>query len=438
VSTLILQGDAASSFDAYLGDGIYANVNFGTDVLLQAGTATVGKSTLHFRSLLRFDLASLPPGSSIVDATLALAHANSNLSTSATFYASRLTQPAWTELGATWNKYNGASNWSAAGGDFTTVDQDSCTISSSTQDLTFPTLANLVVDAIQNRGGVLHLLVRGPEESSGTKLFGGNSSDSASASSRPKLTVNYVGPPTLAIVDNGDGSGATATIGGSEPGSHNVVYTQRFSGDLESASWQVAGTRSGDGQIELALSTGHYFALATSTQGGITVASSVAYFVVTDGVEALHSRCLAAAQARIRLLALAGVENDRVVVRKVPLGRNLGGGGLELPAIVLSPRRTDMPPTSGTNGADDVHYDVLVAIFDRDNQEPTFQLQLDRHLLWREQIARAFRNQRLAGVPEVINAAVEPAEGLLDDAWKHELAVSALLVRFTSRETRGF
>ena len=137
-----------------------------------------------------------------------------------------------------------------------------------------------------------------------------------------------------------------------------------------------------------------------------TFVSSVVYFVVTDGLDSLHNRCLAAAQARVRMLALAGLTNDNVLVRKVPIDRNLAGGdGSGLPAVVLSPRRAAMPNTTGTNGLDDVQYDVLIVIFDRDNQEPTFELNLDRHLLWREQIARAFRNQRLIGVPQIINAA---------------------------------
>jgi hypothetical protein len=172
--------------------------------------------------------------------------------------------------------------------------------------------------------------------------------------------------------------------------------------------------------------------------GAANVTSSVTYFVVTDGLEALHARCLAAVQARIVALALSGVPSDQVVIRKLPAGRRLvGSDGIGLPAIVISPRRAAMPPTSGTNGTDDVDYDVLVSILDRDNQEPSLEANMDRHLLWREQIARAFRNQRLIGVETVINAAVEPAEGLLEEAWKHELMASALLLRFTSRETRG-
>ncbi len=146
-------------------------------------------------------------------------------------------------------------------------------------------------------------------------------------------------------------------------------------------------------------------------------------------------RCLAAVQARIRSLSLAGLSSGNVVVSKVALERNLTGDAL--PAILLSPHRAAMPATAGTNASDDVSYDVLVTICDRDDQDPTEELNLDRHLLWREQVARTFRNQRLSGVPEVINAAVEPAEGLFEQAWQHELLASALLIRFTTRELRG-
>ena len=243
----------------------------------------------------------------------------------------------------------------------------------------------------------------------------------------------------LAVVDAADSSGAVATIGGSAPGTSNVVYVQPFSGDEGVGHWQLAGTRTGDGEVPLALAPGHFFAVAVSSAAGAAAVSSVVYFVVTDGAESLHARCLAAVQTRIRLLALPGLDGANVVVRKLPVGRCLGPeGDVDLPAIVLSPRRAMTPPDAGTNALDDVHYDVIVTIFDRDNQEPTLAENLDRHLLWREQISRSFRNQRLTGVPEVINAAVEPAEALVEEAWKHELMVSALLLRFTSRETRGF
>ncbi len=281
----------------------------------------------------------------------------------------------------------------------------------------------------------------GPEIGTIDNYFGCTSSDHPTAATRPKLVIDYtpLTAPTPQLVDHGDNTGATATLSGSVPAATNVVWVQPFSGDVGIGTWQNAGTTVGDGQIELELPAGHYFAYVESSLPAASAVSSVVYFAVTDGQESLHVRCLAAAQARIRSLALSGLASENVVVRKVPVDRKLGAAdGVGLPAVVLTPRRTAMPPTDGTNGFDDVRYDVLVTIFDRDNQEPTLQQNMDRHLLWREQIARAFRNQRLGGVAEVINAEVEPAEGLLDDAWKHELMVSAVLLRFISRETRGF
>jgi hypothetical protein len=243
--------------------------------------------------------------------------------------------------------------------------------------------------------------------------------------------------PQLAVADHADNTGATATISGAALGSTNHVFVQDFAGDLGTGTWHDAGSVDNNGFVLLSLATGHYFAYVVSSLGGDAAVSTVVYFAVTDGLESVHARCLAAVQARIRSMALAGVDTTRVVIEKVALSRNLSGN-IGLPAIVISPHRAAMPPDSGTNSFDDVHYDVLVAMFDRDNQEASLQANLDRHLLWRQQIARAFRNQRLSAVPEVINAEVEPAEGLLDEAWKHELMVSALLLRFTGRETRGF
>lgn len=66
---------------------------------------------------------------------------------------------------------------------------------------------------------------------------------------------------TLTIVDQADGTGATATIAGSG-GLAMTVYTQTFSGDLGAGVWTVSGTRTGDGDVDLSLAAGHYFAYA--------------------------------------------------------------------------------------------------------------------------------------------------------------------------------
>lgn len=437
-SQIVLQPDALEGVDSYIGDDSYADINFGNAVTMGIGTAVVGKVTNVYRGLVRFDLSAIPLGASIPNATLTLfAATGSIISGSQQFTVYRLTEAGWTELGVTWNQYDGSNAWTSAGGDYATQDSDSVSISSAGENLVFDSLAALAADAVANRNGLLHLLVIGPELGSNNHMLV-HSSDGADSAKWPKLVVDFEAPvPQLTVTDHGDDTGATATISGAASQSTNTVYVQSFGGDLDGGAWSVGGSIGGNGNVVLALAAGHYFAHVVSSLGELQAVSSVAYFVVTDGQESIHTRCLVAAQARIRLLALAGLANESVVIQKLPAGRNLTTG-VGLPAVILSPHRAAMPATAGTNSLDDVHYDVLVAIFDRDNQEPTLEANLDRHLLWRQQIARAFRNQRLTGVAEVINSEVEPAEGLLDEAWKRELMTSAVLLRFTSRETRGF
>jgi len=159
-----------------------------------------------------------------------------------------------------------------------------------------------------------------------------------------------------------------------------------------------------------------------------------------DGVvtQSVSYRCLLAAQAVIQSLGLANVDAANVVVRKLPLDRGLGAGlPIQFPAVLLTPERETMDPTAGVAGLDDVVYGVRVTVVDVDNQESTLLANLDKYSLWREQIARAFRNQRLSGVPEVINAHVDPADPILPDAWQDNLYAAGLLLRFVSREPRS-
>ena len=85
--------------------------------------------------------------------------------------------------------------------------------------------------------------------------------------------------PTLAIVDKTDGTGATATVSGSDPGTTNRVYTM-----LQGASsWSLGATISDDGSSDLALSVGWYWGHVTSDDGAGTVSYGAPIaFVVTD------------------------------------------------------------------------------------------------------------------------------------------------------------
>ncbi len=334
------------------------------------GKAVSGKATLCYRFLLRFDVASIPPAAVIANATLTLVTAINVNATEATFDAYRLTRSDWTELGATWNQYDGIHDWATPGGDFTT-DNSASGMLDADDELIIATLAPLVADAIAFRNGMLELAIVGPEEGESSYTIVGTSDASGDPSLRPLLVVEYGFEPQLAVTDHGDNTGATASLGGTAEGS-TVVYVQSFAGELGQGAWTAAGSITGDGDVELALPAGHYFAYAVTTIDSVPYVSPVAYFIVTDGLESIHSRCLTAVQARVRLLGLDGLADGQVVIEKVSAGRNLASA-VGLPAIVISPHRSAMPADAGTNGSDDVHYDVLVAIFDRDNQEPTLR-----------------------------------------------------------------
>ncbi len=251
--------------------------------------------------------------------------------------------------------------------------------------------------------------------------------------------------PTLAVADNGDGSGATATISGAGGDVTLTIYVLPFDGlEVEGATWRSCGSRASNGTLNLTLSTGHYFGYALAVDSGGGAASNVVYFSVTSGGESVLFQCLQSAQARIQAILLPGLTSGNVIVRKLPLDRYVGSGQpTTFPAILLTPVVERMPPLSGTVNFDDVTYGVLCTIVDRDNQEPTLAANLPRYTLWREKIARAFRNQRLAGVVladgsnPIINAEVDPGEQLIPAAWSANLYASALLLRFVSREPRG-
>jgi hypothetical protein len=262
-----------------------------------------------------------------------------------------------------------------------------------------------------------------------SRSFGNNSGGSAA-------------PPaaaTLAVTDNADNTGGVATVSGGDAGATNTVYSQRVDGELGAATWTSRGSRAGNGTITLAiggtLTAGYYWWRVQSVTAGGSAESNLVYQPLSDGSSAVLYRCLTAVQARIQGLGLSGIANASVVIRQAPLDRHFKSGDLVLPGVVLAPVLTEqMNTTAGTNTRDDVGYPIGCFILAAGNQAiaPTAA-----HYKWREQIARAFRNQKLPGVSEVWSCVVEPAAINDPGAWERNLYVSAMVLRFFAREVRG-
>lgn len=153
--------------------------------------------------------------------------------------------------------------------------------------------------------------------------------------------------------------------------------------------------------------------------------------------QSVHWRCLNAVVNSVRAMQLAGLQASSVMLLKVPTAVSLGVAEVPLPSVLVSPYGPEhMNRLQGTNVRDDVEYPVLVSIVDRDNQDPAAN-NLAQYLDWRQAIARAFRNQSLPAVPEVIGCWVEPNAVVQPESWMKGFFHSSLLLWFISREPRG-
>lgn len=246
--------------------------------------------------------------------------------------------------------------------------------------------------------------------------------------------------PTLTVADNGNDTGATATIASGSASATNIVYAMSADANLGTGSWTNSGNRSGNGTVSLSLAAGRYWAYVESTLNSQEVATAPVFFAVTTGADAILKQILDAVRSRIVTLALSGIADASILVRKVNTFRGIGvqeaSPVIAFPAIVIAPATSELTPsTAGTNERDDIGYPVLVGIVDADEQ--TLTDNHNRNLLWRQQIRQAFINQRLPGVTEVNECKIEPRDITKFSDWVSGKYVSLFVLRFTSRETRG-
>jgi hypothetical protein len=243
--------------------------------------------------------------------------------------------------------------------------------------------------------------------------------------------------PTLTLSDQQDGTGTTATIAGADGGTTNTVYYQTFSG-LGTGTWTSAGSRTGNGTVDVAVTTGHYLVYVKSVNSsGASSVSSVVYTVVTAATNAMHYDILVGVQARIQSIGLSGITNASVVVSKIEDRKIWSLTGISLPAVIITPTIERSNPREGVTSADTVTYGVRVTMLEKDNQEPTGTANLNRHLLWKEQIRKAFQNQALTGVASVYHGYVDPVDCIIPAAYAQNLMATTLLLRFSVRESRG-
>ena len=195
MATYTSQPDGASGIDTRLISDI-PDTNNGTGTTLiigHDGGPGVG------RSLIKFDLSSIPSSAVVSSATLTLTPVGDYSSNARTLSVYRCLR-AWTEAGATWNKYDGTNAWGTAGADNTTSDRESTAIGTYNQSasgtlnvgkdisLDVTKIQEMIRGLFTNNGFVLRVATENND------AYQWASSDHATAAYRPKLVIEYTLP----------------------------------------------------------------------------------------------------------------------------------------------------------------------------------------------------------------------------------------------------
>jgi hypothetical protein len=236
--------------------------------------------------------------------------------------------------------------------------------------------------------------------------------------------------PTLAVADDADGTGATATISGATSGTTNKVYVQNR--ESIGGTWTSAGNRSGNGTLALNLSVGRYFAYCESDLNGVDAISNLVAFSVTSGSESIYETILQEVQSAIQNLSLSGISG--VDIQKLP--RRSALGSVTLPAVIVSPWSSKRIRTSGPNVRDDIEYPVIVVTVQASNEDQ--DTNRNRHEQWHETIIARFAHKRLYtnSSADVYQCLVDPSTTFSESGFGAGYDVSAVMLRFVARQSR--
>lgn len=238
--------------------------------------------------------------------------------------------------------------------------------------------------------------------------------------------------PTLAFVDNQDGTGGVATVTSSSSGAVNTIRAAQFNGDLGKIEWETVGSRTDDGDVALSLDKGYFWFLCLSTLLGEATASDPIYSLVSDEADSSYWRCMLAAAERLQALIFPEMGNFFVYVQSVANR----GMNVMYPCFILSQDNVVDTAQGGTNERDNFGYAVNLtwahrkAVVGLNDPAPAI-------CEVRQKLFSAFSQWRIQGIPGVSRCMVEPRGNAAVPQQEEDLLMSGMVLRFMRKQERG-
>jgi RHS repeat-associated protein len=226
VYTYTSQPDGTNGVDTYIVNK-NATTNYGTDVALGIGEHNNATNSIA-RTLIKFDLSSIPANAVITSASLSLWTGLDYSNNDRTIRVYRLLTP-FDESQATWNESATGVSWQMAGASGSN-DHESTEIGSvlilanetngveKQISLTPAKIQELVSGALTNNGFIIIA------DTELNDRFNYKSSDSTTASNRPKLVIQYTLPQGRAPVSSPVLAYTLPLNGGGQGGGHFTSY----------------------------------------------------------------------------------------------------------------------------------------------------------------------------------------------------------------------
>ncbi len=183
-----------ASADSYMNEGA-KDTNYGGQTYIEVSSKPSAWG--NARGILKFDLSSIPSGSTITSVTLSL-YLYSTRGYDRTYCIHKVTKN-WTESGVTWNKYDGTNNWTTSGGDYEATASATVT-AGAVWNIWVNWSSSTLVSDVQgfvnnpstNFGWIIKDQTEGSSNQDWVRFY---SKEYTETTLRPKLAVTYSGEP---------------------------------------------------------------------------------------------------------------------------------------------------------------------------------------------------------------------------------------------------